>query len=216
VGSTLGLATTLFGSAHLPLGVLVGRTRPSKQSADSVLEEEGAAEAAEGLLPDKDREGFMEEVTKRRDRKARQKAAAETSAASSPKADEGLELGLAALPGGSDANSNVAIVVAPRAPDARRPLLAPVAGAYSRADVEAWLPQVTGCKALRERKWHSRWRFYYPASSAPFSVSRSFTDAASERTVLLFLVHWAWLRHQASGGDPPPFELGNMFAEGVP
>lgn len=78
------------------------------------------------------------------------------------------------------------------------------------AALNAYMPQVTGCRIFRETAIYHRWIASYPTARPPRSCSKGWhSTGLSEREALLFVLRWCWARHAEVSGEPCPWDLSD-------
>ena len=80
---------------------------------------------------------------------------------------------------------------------------------YTVNQASAYIPDVPGCRLVKDVTFKQNWQCYYPKDVAPFSCSRSWNMTRSSSACLIEVIAWAWDAH----GEPCPWDLQTMLTK---
>lgn len=69
-----------------------------------------------------------------------------------------------------------------------------------------YIPDVPGCRIVKDTKLHMRWTVPYPRAEPPKSTSKAF-GTSDDRSALFHCLRWVWTVHHECTGQECPFEL---------
>jgi hypothetical protein len=81
-----------------------------------------------------------------------------------------------------------------------------LAGELTPDIASTFLPDVPGCRIIKDLKLHMRWQVSYPSELPPHTTSKAI-GVAGDQAALMFCLKWAWDRHSDQTGELCPWEL---------
>ena len=79
---------------------------------------------------------------------------------------------------------------------------------FTAAQAAEYIPQVQGCRIVKDNSWHQCWTVYYPRDVAPFSHTKVWNIERTSLEAMVTVIRWSWTSHR----QQCPFDLAALLA----